>query len=98
MGKFNYLVKKLNYLVAIFLIIIILCICLTAKTTFSVSTKQYTRDQLQKMLVSAAISYYYNNYYSDYEQYLLDADVEYPSVNGKRLQGSDPAGKEGFPD
>lgn len=83
MGKFNYLVKKLNYLVAIFLIIIILCICLTAKTTFSVSTKQYTRDQLQKMLVSAAISYYYNNYYSDYEQYLLDADVEYPSVNGK---------------
>ena len=26
---------------------------------------------------------YYNNYYSDYEQYLLDADVEYPSVNGK---------------
>lgn len=82
MKEINAIVKRLKYPVATILLVTACYICLTAKETFSAATKNYTREELQKMVVSAAISYYYNNYYSDYEQYLLDSDIVYPYIGG----------------
>lgn len=78
MKEINAIVKRLKYPVATIVLVTACYICLTAKETFSAATKNYTRDELQKMVVSAAVSYYYNNYYSDYEQYLLYSDIVYP--------------------
>lgn len=82
MSKFKDFIKKFKYLIIIVGILVVGCIFLIVKKSFGVSTNTYTRDELQKMLVSAAVSYYYNNYYSDYEQYLLDTDVKYPAPSG----------------
>ena len=82
MKEINAIVKRLKYPVATIVLVTACYICLTAKETFSAATKNYTRDELQKMVVSAAVSYYYNNYYSDYEQYLLDSDIVYPYIGG----------------
>ena len=79
MSKFKDFIKKFKYLIIVVGILVVGCIFLIVKKSFGVSTNTYTRDELQKMLVSAAVSYYYNNYYSDYEQYLLDTDVKYPA-------------------
>ena len=79
MSKFKDFIKRFKYLIIIVGILVVGCIFLIVKKSFGVSTNTYTRDELQKMLVSAAVSYYYNNYYSDYEQYLLDTDVKYPA-------------------
>lgn len=81
MSKFKDFIKKFKYLIIVVGILIVGCIFLIVKKSFGVSTNTYTRDELQKMLVSAAVSYYYNNNYSDYEQYLLDADVKYPDLS-----------------
>ena len=47
------------------------------KTTYaeenSLDTKIYTRKQLQEMVVSTALSLYYNNYFSDYGQRAMDS-------------------------
>lgn len=83
MKEINAIVKRLKYPVATIVLVTACYICLTAKETFSMGTKNYTRDELQKMVVSAAVSYYYNNYYSDYEEYLLDSDIVYPYIGGK---------------
>ena len=64
----------------IIILIITFFIALIVKKTFSANENMYTRDQLQKMVTSAAISYYYNNIYSDYEQRLLDSDIKYPKI------------------
>ena len=34
----------------------------------SLANKTYTRKEMQEMLVSTALSLYYNNYFSDYGQ------------------------------
>ena len=80
MSNLNIFVKKFKYPIILVIVFAACGVFLVAKNTFSTSTDTYTRDELQKMLVSAAVSYYYNNYYSDYEQYLLDTDIKYPSV------------------
>ncbi|MDD6272494.1 MAG: hypothetical protein PUA90_03115, partial [bacterium] len=83
MKKIKNFITKFRYffIIMIILIIIILLFCFSSISNRSVATEtnKYSRQDLQKMLISAALSYYYNNYYSDYEQYLLDTDVKYPN-------------------
>lgn len=59
MSKFKDFIKKFKYLIIVVGILIVGCIFLIVKKSFGVSTNTYTRDELQKMLVSAAVSYYY---------------------------------------
>ena len=76
----NKLKKFISNYRSLVILIVAVCIALVVKKTFSTNENVYTREELQKMVVSAAVSYYYNNSYSDYEQYLLDSDIIYPSV------------------
>ena len=76
----NKLKKFISNYRSLVILIVAVCIALVVKKTFSANENVYTREELQKMVVSAAVSYYYNNSYSDYEQYLLDSDIKYPSV------------------
>ena len=71
MNKFKDFIKKSKYLIIVLAIFIVGITSFAIKKSFGASTeKTYTREELQKMIVSAAISYYWNNMYSDYEQYL----------------------------
>ncbi len=76
----NKLKKYISNYRSLVILLVAVCIALVVKKTFSANENVYTREELQKMVVSAAVSYYYNNSYSDYEQYLLDSDIKYPSV------------------
>lgn len=79
MKRFNVILKKLKYPIVAIAIAIAISVVAFIEQAFSVSTS-YTRSELQQMIVSAAISYYYNNKYSDYEEYLLDSDIVYPYI------------------
>ena len=81
MNKFKDFIKKSKYLIIVLAIFIVGITSFAIKKSFGASTeKTYTREELQKMIVSAAISYYWNNMYSDYEQYTLDFDTPYPAA------------------
>lgn len=64
-------IRKLN--IVIFLIVFILTLLIgvllfTNKGSYSISEQNFTREDLQDMVVSTALSYYYNQRYTDYEQ------------------------------
>ncbi len=75
--------KKIK--IGIFLISLLFVIGLVFfvfKGTYSiVYDDNYTREELQDMVVSTAMSYYYNQNYSDYEQYSMDDLQENPHNN-----------------
>ncbi|MGM9877555.1 MAG: InlB B-repeat-containing protein [Bacilli bacterium] len=85
MKKIKDFITKFRYFFIIIIILIIIILLfyfsLISNRSVATETNTYSRQDLQKMLISAALSYYYNNYYSDYEQYLLDADVKYPDIS-----------------
>ena len=63
--------KKITYYL-LGIIILFCMILLVRKGTFSEDTVvsfSGSREELQNTVVSAALSYYYNQNYSDYEQY-----------------------------
>lgn len=45
--------------------------------------QSYNRQNLQDLVVSTALSYYYNNEYSDYEQYSMDSKIT--NENGQNI-------------
>lgn len=48
------------------------------KTHSKTVEKTFTRSELRELVVSTALSYYYNKNYSDYDQYSMDAKLESP--------------------
>lgn len=48
---------------------------------FNVNASSYSRSDLEDMVVSTALSYYYNNLYSDYGQYLKDTGYGFKSTS-----------------
>ena len=62
--------KEKVKIIYIFIITVILLILLIGKSFAQETT--YTRKQMQEMLVSTALSLYYNNYFSDYGQKAMD--------------------------
>lgn len=70
------MVKKDGIKLFLFFGIIFLFLLLN-KITYSVendnTTLRGTREEFQNLITSTALSYYYNNIYSDYEQYGLDS-------------------------
>ena len=63
--------KKLLICVAI-IITILSFVILKTNSSYPLDTKIYTRKQMQEMIVSTALSLYYNNYFSDYGQRAMD--------------------------
>ena len=47
------------------------------------SLKAVTREDLQDMVVSTALSYLHNNVYTDYDQYAMDSNTKITYTNGK---------------
>lgn len=72
--KKNYL-KNLSYLIIILsttLALMVVGIKNTHSIKASLDTKIYTRKEIQEMVVSTALSFYYNSYFSDYGQTAMD--------------------------
>lgn len=71
--------KIINKKVVIFMFIVFFfaLVILSFDKSFAaedgLSSKVYTRKQMQEMLVSTALSFYYNNYFSDYGQRAMDS-------------------------
>ena len=69
--------KKLIMLIIFILIIFTGMVLIPIKIAYSASgsyvSKEMTRTELQNMIVSTAISYYFNREYTDYEQRSIDA-------------------------
>ncbi len=59
--------QTILFLASVITVIIIL-LTFVVKQTYGVTDKTFTRDEMQDMVVSTALSYYYNNLYSDYSQ------------------------------
>jgi len=74
MLKNKFLSNKIFYVLSfIFLIVISVIIYFNSKDTYAVDiNKTFTRKELQNMVVSTALSYFYNREYTDYEQYSMD--------------------------
>ena len=63
--------RSLNIILVIIIFVIIITMILFAlinKGSYSLNQRNFTRDELQNMVVSTALSYYYNQRYTDYEQ------------------------------
>ena len=74
--------RKLLYIMLI-IVLMLGVLFLVKRGTYSSTTESiYTRKQLQDMVVSTALSYYYNNAYTDYEQYAMD---DYSTFNWRNL-------------
>ena len=71
--------KIINKKVVIFMFIVFFfaLVILSFDKSFAaedgLSSKVYTRKQMQELLVSTALSFYYNNYFSDYGQRAMDS-------------------------
>ena len=74
--KLKNLAKRGNIITSVTLILLVsvLALFVSVDKSFAVVTndKKYTREKLQDMIVSTALSYYYNTSYSDYGQRALD--------------------------
>lgn len=72
--------------IKILLLITLICL-LTIPMLFSISyaTDEISRETMQDMVVSTALSYYYNNIYTDYNQYSKDEKI---TINGTLIRGS----------
>ena len=70
----NFIKSKKQIILFLTLLIVVITMLLTfvVKQTYGVTDKTFTRDEMQDMVVSTALSYYYNNLYSDYSQYSKD--------------------------
>ena len=72
-------IKKLNLFLTLFVVLLIVStvVVVSFDKSFalenSLSSKTYTRKQMQEMVVSTALSFYYNNYFSDYGQRAMDS-------------------------
>ena len=47
----------------------------------NVNAEEYSRKDMQDMVTSTALSYYYNNLFSDYGQYLKDSSYGFKNTN-----------------
>ncbi len=72
--KNNY--KKITPFVVIMLIALI-SYSATQSSYAETTTKTFTREEIQNMIVSTAVSYLRNNTYSDYDQHSMDASSTY---------------------
>lgn len=78
MKKYNEIIMRYkNLIIALMILILVIFLIIIGKTFSTDENVIYTREKLQKMIVSAAASYYYNNGYSDYEQNTLDYNLIY---------------------
>jgi len=64
--------NKKKIIIAIITFMYILSPLLINKITYSIENKTYTREELQDMVASTALSYLFNNEYSDYSQIAMD--------------------------
>ena len=81
--KYKLKLSKYKELLTISSISLIVLFCLIISTTLS-STNTYTREELQDMVISTALSYYYNNIYIDYDRTCKDADETSGDLSLKR--------------
>ena len=68
--------KKLRFKLILFILFIMLMTPILVLGIYednSLANKTYTRKEMQEMLVSTALSLYYNNYFSDYGQRAMDS-------------------------
>lgn len=69
---------KIKNEIAIVGILTFLLIIPLIRNSYAVDTsKTFTRQEMQDMVVATSLSYYYNNLYSDYSQYLKDKGYGY---------------------
>lgn len=59
------LIANVSMLVIAFFAII----AMFTKNAYSINSASFTRKEMQDIVVSTALSYYYNNEYNDYEGY-----------------------------
>lgn len=70
-------IKIKNEIVIVGILTFLLIIPLI-RSSYAVDTsKTFTRQEMQDMVVATSLSYYYNNLYSDYSQYLKDKGYGY---------------------
>lgn len=77
--------KKVGLYIIVFLSVIAILLSLTNTKTNKISVAStnntYTRKELQDLVVSTAVSYYYKNTYTDYEGHFRDnASSEFPTM------------------
>lgn len=72
---------KLIRIISIFFLIfgVIIVLITNFKDSYANENNIYTREELQEFVVSTALSFYYNQEYSNYEQYAMD-DKEYNPI------------------
>ena len=65
--------KKLKYGILISIVLLTIIVFISKGTYSATTSYSGTRKNLQDMVIATALSYYYNQNYSDYEQYPMDA-------------------------
>ena len=60
--------KQIILFLASVITVILLLLTFVVRQTYGITDKTFTRNEMQDMVVSTALSYYYNNLYSDYSQ------------------------------
>lgn len=73
------ILKYICFIILLFLIIV--GVLNRIKKSYAIDSKIYTRKEMQEMLVSTALSLYYNNYFSDYGQRAMDS-LSYEGEDG----------------
>ena len=58
--------------ISMLVIILFAIIAMFTKNAYSINSASFTRKEMQDIVVSTALSYYYNNAYNDYEGYWED--------------------------
>ena len=64
--------KKLKYGILISIVLLTIIVFISKGTYSATTSYSGTRKNLQDMVIATALSYYYNQNYSDYEQYPMD--------------------------
>lgn len=85
--------KILNVTKYSIFILLFVYLLITINDVAAATKKTYSREKLQDIVVSTALSYYYNNEYSDYEQYAMesvqkddeDKTLYYSSFNWRKV-------------
>lgn len=58
--------------IAVLVIVLSTIVVIYTKNAYSINSSSFTRKEMQDIVVSTALSYYYNNAYNDYEGYWAD--------------------------
>ena len=58
--------------IAVLVIVLSTIVVIYTKNAYSINSSSFTRKEMQDIIVSTALSYYYNNAYNDYEGYWAD--------------------------